>query len=164
MAYKKTVESISSQGKDHHTFKYWSLSENGGAYNFDTKITENITLYAVYTANNYTATFNGNGGNNGTSITKAYNSELGTLPTSSRKYTITYDLNSTGCSRNKSSDTVSYTFDGWYTSSSGGSKISTTTKLTQNVTYYAHWTSASTTLAVFHTVHGILHVDQGNVQ
>lgn len=70
---------------------------------------------------NCTATFNANGGStpSPSTITKTYGSQLGTLPTTSR---------------------TGYTFAGWYTASSGGSKISTTTTLTSNVTYYAQWT------------------------
>ena len=33
-----------------------------------------------------------------------------------------------------------YTFNGWYTKKSGGTKIKTTTKVTKDVTYYAQWT------------------------
>ncbi len=32
-----------------------------------------------------------------------------------------------------------YTFTGWFTAASGGTQISTSTKVTVNVTYYAHW-------------------------
>lgn len=32
-----------------------------------------------------------------------------------------------------------YTFDGWWTMMSGGNKVSASTKVTENVTYYAHW-------------------------
>lgn len=41
-----------------------------------------------------------------------------------------------------------YTFDGWYTEPTGGSKISTSTVFTGDTTVYAHWTvksSAATT-------------------
>ena len=34
--------------KAHNIFKHWSLEENGSAYNFDTLITGDITLYSVY--------------------------------------------------------------------------------------------------------------------
>ena len=34
-----------------------------------------------------------------------------------------------------------YTFDGWYTAASGGTKITTSTKVTADVTYYAHYTA-----------------------
>ena len=33
-----------------------------------------------------------------------------------------------------------YTFKGWYTKKSGGTKITSKTKVKKNVTYYAHWT------------------------
>ena len=34
-----------------------------------------------------------------------------------------------------------FILDGWYTASSGGSKINEQTKPSDNVTYYAHWTN-----------------------
>ena len=33
-----------------------------------------------------------------------------------------------------------YTFTGWFTASSGGTQVKATTKVKDNVTYYAHWT------------------------
>ena len=33
-----------------------------------------------------------------------------------------------------------YTFDGWFTAAEGGEQISADTQVTQNATYYAHWT------------------------
>ena len=39
--------------REHYTFKYWSLEENGSEYNFDTPVTHNITLYSVYELNKY---------------------------------------------------------------------------------------------------------------
>lgn len=63
-------------------------------------------------------TFNANGGSGGATKEYNFNSQLGTLPTPSRS---------------------GYKFEAWYTAASGGSKISTTTKVIGNVTYYAHW-------------------------
>jgi len=34
-----------------------------------------------------------------------------------------------------------YTFNGWYTKASGGTKVKMTTKVTKDVTYYAQWTA-----------------------
>lgn len=85
-------------------------------------LTENQALFAAWTINTYTATFNSNGGSTASpqTITRTYGSQLGTLPTTSR---------------------TGYTFAGWYTASSGGSKISTTTTMPAGgATYYAHWT------------------------
>ena len=113
-----------------YTFKGWFTATTGGTQvSASTTVTRNVTYYAQWTANirSYTATFNGNGGGtpSPSTITKTYGSELGTLPT---------------CSR------TGYTFLGWYTASSGGTKISSTTKITGTVTYYAQWSINSYTL------------------
>ena len=71
----------------------------------------------------YTVTLNPNGSGaavSKTSITVTKNNKYGTLPTPSRK---------------------GYTFQGWYTKASGGSKVTADTKVTasQKHTLYAHW-------------------------
>ena len=127
----KTVTSGEKYGtlptatKSGYTFDGWYTSGSGG-----TRITENTTvslagnqtLYAHWTEKTYTVTFNANGGNlSGNSyITVKTGSRYGTLPTATRN---------------------SYTFDGWYTSENGGTKITenTTVSLTGNQTLYAHW-------------------------
>ena len=102
-----------------HSFTGWYTAASGGTkIDVNTVINANIIYYAQWTANNYTATFNGNGGTNGASITKLYNTAIGTLPTSTRS---------------------GFYFNGWFTAKTGGTKIATTTKLTTNVTYYAQW-------------------------
>ena len=66
-------------------------------------------------------TLNANGGSVSTgTLTKGYGSQMGTLPTPTR---------------------TGYTFTGWFTAATGGTKItSTTTVPANNVTYYAQWT------------------------
>lgn len=113
-----------------YTFAGWFTAASGGTQiSSTTTVTGNVTYYAHWTATkrSYTATFNGNGGStpSPSSITKEYNAALGTLPT---------------CSR------TGYTFLGWYTASSGGTKISTTTVVTKDITYYAQWSINSYTL------------------
>lgn len=113
-----------------YTFAGWFTAASGGTQiSSTTTVTGNVTYYAHWTATkrSYTATFNGNGGGtpSPSTITKTYGSELGTLPT---------------CSR------TGYIFLGWYTASSGGTKISSTTKITGTVTYYAQWSINSYTL------------------
>ena len=90
--------------------------EKGGIYSED----KAIQLYAVWKANEYTVTFNYNAPNytENKTISKTYNSKLGALPTASRP---------------------GYVFDGWYTDILNGTKISSTTVVTTDVTYYAHW-------------------------
>ena len=113
-----------------YTFAGWFTAASGGTQiTASTTVTGNVTYYAHWTATkrSYTATFNGNGGStpSPSSITKEYNTALGTLPT---------------CTR------TGYTFLGWYTASSGGTKISTTTVVTKDITYYAQWSINSYTL------------------
>lgn len=113
-----------------YTFKGWfTAATDGTQISSTTTVTGNVTYYAHWTATkrSYTATFNGNGGStpSPSSITKEYNTALGTLPT---------------CTR------TGYTFLGWYTASSGGTKISTTTVVTKDITYYAQWSINSYTL------------------
>lgn len=113
-----------------YTFAGWFTAASGGTQiSLTTTVTGNVTYYAHWTATkrSYTATFNGNGGGtpSPSTITKEYNTALGTLPT---------------CTR------TGYTFLGWYTASSGGTKISTTTVVTKDITYYAQWSINSYTL------------------
>lgn len=113
-----------------YTFAGWFTAASGGTQiTASTTVIKDVTYYAHWTATkrSYTATFNGNGGGtpNPSTITKEYNTALGTLPT---------------CTR------TGYTFLGWYTASSGGTKISTTTVVTKDITYYAQWSINSYTL------------------
>ena len=55
--YNNKVEPVINQGKTGYTFKYWSIEKGGEEYNFNTLVTENITLYAVYSINKYIVTF-----------------------------------------------------------------------------------------------------------
>jgi len=71
--------------------------------------------------NTYTVTFDANGGTTPTSSKNVtYNSTYGTLPTPTR---------------------TGYTFKGWYTEASGGTQITSNTKVTNasNQTLYAQW-------------------------
>ena len=68
----------------------------------------------------YTITFNGNGGTPSVTSMTTIDQKLPELPTA------------THSSR--------YSFDGWYTAASGGTKITTATVFYENTTVYAHWT------------------------
>ena len=85
--------------------------------------TGNKTFYAKWTANQYTITWNANGGSvTPASSTYTYDGEPITLPTPTR---------------------AGYTFNGWFTALSGGSKINDVgkdNKPASNKTYYAQWT------------------------
>ena len=117
--------------KTGYTFGGWYKNEAcTEPWNFNTDtVTENLTLYAKWTEEEtetgYTITFNGNGGSVTPSTAKTEaNGKLRSLPTPTRD---------------------GYQFEGWYTESTGGTKVSTATEFTQNTTIYAHWTKADET-------------------
>ena len=79
----------------------------------------NITVYAKWTRNTCTITFDANGGSCSTTTeTMNQGDSIGTLPTPTRPY---------------------YTFQGWYTAASGGTQVETSTTLSTDTTLYAHW-------------------------
>ena len=126
VGYGNSVGSLTTPSKTGYSFQGWYTSSSGGSkISSSTVITSSVTYYAHWSAASYTVTFNGNGGTS-TSRTVTYNNSIGTLPSSNRD---------------------GYTFNGWYTAASGGSSISSSTTITGNVTYYAHWTQKVYTVA-----------------
>ncbi len=100
----------------------WFTAKTGGTHiTEDMSIDRDITLYAHWAAA-WTVTLNANGGAlaDGTKVMVQKGKAAGTLPTPVRE---------------------GYTFAGWYTAKSGGTKVTVKTKVTKNVTYYAHWTA-----------------------
>ena len=114
--------------KTGYTFTGWYTDQAcTQLYTKDT-VTSDITLYAGWRANTYTVNFNANGGSTSTaSKTVTYDSTYGTLPTPTR---------------------TGYTFAGWYNSASGGSQVTSSTKvsITATQTLYARWTANSYTV------------------
>ena len=125
VTYDSTYGDMPTPTRDGHTFNGWYTAKTGGTKITSTtkvSITEEQTLYAQWTANTYTVTFNGNGGApSKSSQSVTYGSTYGTLPTASKDY---------------------YDFNGWYTAASGGTKVTaaTTFNTTGNITLYAQWT------------------------
>lgn len=109
--------------KEGYDFSYWELISGNSVLsgNNITIGSEETSIKAIYTAKKYTVTYNANGGTvSGTSKSVTYNAQYGTLPTPQR---------------------AGYSFLGWYTAKTGGSKITETTivKITSNQTIYAQW-------------------------
>ena len=123
VTFGKTYGTLPSSSRTGYTFAGWYTAKSGG-----TKITSsstvstaaNQTLYAHWTANKYSVIFDSNGGSNVSSITVTYAGTYGTLPVPTRN---------------------GYTFQGWYTAKSGGTKVtaSTTVSITADQVLYAHW-------------------------
>ena len=89
----------------------------------------NLKLTYTITPNTYTVTFNANGGSVGTS----------TSSTSTVTYDATYGAGTGGW---PTPTRTNYTFTGWYTTASGGTKVESTTtvNITSAQTLHAHWT------------------------
>ncbi|QMV40696.1 InlB B-repeat-containing protein [Cohnella cholangitidis] len=89
------------------------------AFTFTTPITGNTTLYAKWTVNTYTVTFNSNGGSAVSNQTVSYNGKA-TAPIVPTR--------------------PGFTFEGWYKDSGLTTAFTFTTAITANTTLYAKWT------------------------
>ena len=128
--YKNNSVNLPKPTKSGYTFGGWYTASSGGTKVNNTYTpTENITLYAHWSANSYTLSFDANG--------------CGTLGVSYVTATVgkTYGDADDGDGLPSIALTTGKKFDGWYTSSSGGNKITNSTTVTassDNGTLYAH--------------------------
>ena len=113
--------------KGYH-FKEWQVM-SGGVTIKDDKFTmpsANVEVKAIFEKDappaptEFIVTFDGNGGTPSVGSMTTTDQKLTSLPSASRS--------------------GSYSFDGWYTKKSGGTKITTDTVFSANTTVYAHWT------------------------
>ena len=125
VTYGQTYKVLPKPTRTGYKFDGWFTKISGGSkVTSSTTVTtaQNHTLYAHWTAIEYTVTFDSNGGNPPSPKNKKvkYDETYKELPTPTR----------TGC-----------TFAGWFTAQSGGDKVtsSTTVKTAKNHTLYAHW-------------------------
>lgn len=121
--YGQSYGDLPTPTKAGYKFEGWYTSSSGGTkiYSSDTFVfTEDIELYARWSPATYTVSFNSNGGSSVSSISVKYGDTYGTLPTPKKDY---------------------YKFVGWYTSPSGGTKVSSgdTFNSASNITLYAQW-------------------------
>ncbi|MCH5157366.1 MAG: InlB B-repeat-containing protein [Clostridiales bacterium] len=111
-----------SPKKAGYTFGGW-YSDSGltNQWDFSTPVAGDITLYAKFTPNTYTISFNAQKGTCATSTKEVtYSSTVGELPTPVRE---------------------GFVFDGWYDHENGGKAYRSTTVYTtaENITLYAKW-------------------------
>ena len=114
--------------KEGHTFKHWAKEKEGKeAFNFETAIEENITLYAVFEKEPKKITLALHSNDPIDIATTAY---IKIEP--SKDFELTKDLIPFNGVRG------SYTFVGWYTKQVGGTKVTKVNSKT-DITLYAHW-------------------------
>lgn len=121
----KTYGTLPTPTRTGYDFDGWYTRETGGTkVNNTTSVGTNppTTLYAHWIGKKYTVTLDANGGTvSMASRTATYGSTYPALPDATR--------------------TGGYTFDGWYTQKTGGTKVDDNTTVTTaaNHTLYAHW-------------------------
>ncbi|MBE6382031.1 MAG: hypothetical protein E7049_03330 [Lentisphaerae bacterium] len=131
-----SLPSVECSCDDRHDWKCvgWYTKKVGGTkVTPSTIITRDVTFYARFLPA-WRIIFNANGGNIdccsiGTTRTRYVlrGKAIGSLPKPVRS---------------------GYTFKGWYTKKSGGTKVSTKTKATKRATFYAQWTPKKYTVKV----------------
>ena len=163
--------SISSGSVTNYTISISKSSTYGGAvgsYTATSKSAQSISVpygasYSISwasgtnteTTSGFTITWNGNGGSSPSATTSGNKTRTrsATNPTSSSSSitgNVSISANGWGSYGGYTYGTVGtlpsssrarYTFAGWWTASSGGTQITTSTRPTGTVTYYAHWTA-----------------------
>lgn len=127
---------LPTPSRDGYVFDGWyTASQDGSRITSSTVATKNQTLYAYWSANTpkkvYTIYFDVNGGMNSSRQSKTVTAgkPYGTFPVPARN---------------------GYSFDGWYTSQSGGEKIyeSMIVNIDSDQTLYAHWSKEAKTYTV----------------
>lgn len=126
---KLSSSNVPTATKNGRTFLGWR-DDSSSDYHSSNELTlwkEQVNYYAVWdddgSVTEYTVTYNANGGSVSPTAKVAKSGEKITLPTPARS---------------------GYTFNGWYTASSGGSKIGNagaSYTVTKSITLYAHWTA-----------------------
>ena len=118
------IGTLPTPTKEGYTFDGWYIKGSEFKVNANSTIDRDTTLFAHWIkketqTKTYTITLNANGGTVSSSSTTVKEGEkVGTLPTPTKD---------------------GYTFDGWYTSASGGNKVDSNSTISSDTTLYAHW-------------------------
>jgi uncharacterized protein (TIGR02145 family)/uncharacterized repeat protein (TIGR02543 family) len=124
-----TLPDGKSLSRNGYTFGGWNTNSSGTGTNYSAgspfSVTGNVTLYAKWEIiPTYMITFNANGGSvSPTSGVTSADGRLVSLPTPVRS---------------------GYTFNGWYTATTGGTVVTTATAFNANTIIYAQWTHTVT--------------------
>jgi len=122
-----TEITLTAMPKEGYHFKEWQVMSGGVTIKDDKFLmpNDNVEVKAIFEKDappaptEFIVTFDGNGGTPSVGSMTTTDQKLTSLPSASRN--------------------GSYSFDGWYTEKSGGTKITTATVFSANTTVYAHW-------------------------
>ena len=130
--YNDSITLPSNPEKDHCEFLGWSLTENGEVVSVDSNVSCNRTYYAIFSGERYTYTFYDHNNN----VVKTLKADKGTqiVPADNPE--------------RDNTNTKIYTFLGWYTESTGGSKVTTFPTLESDVSYYARFSEETRTYLI----------------
>lgn len=125
VTYGSTYGELPTPTREGYTFAGWFTEKNGGTpVRPEDVVTASHTLYAHWTANEYTVTFDANKGTvTPTEMKVRHGDAYGKLPTP------TLD---------------GYTFDGWY--NDNGMQVKPEDEVTASHTLYAHWKASTYTV------------------
>ena len=124
-----TEITLTATPKEGYHFKEWQVESPAGLVITNNKFTmpdSDVGFKAIFEKDappasiEFIVTFDGNGGTPSVGSMTTTDQKLTSLPSASRS--------------------GSYSFDGWYTEKSGGTKITKDTVFHTNTTVYAHWT------------------------
>ena len=133
VTFGSTYDNLPKPSRTGYGFTGWYTAKSGGSkVDSSTKVTNasNHTLYAQWTIGTYTVSLDANGGSvSPSSVKVTYGSAYSNLPTPSR---------------------TGFSFNGWYTATSGGTKITNGTTFTgsSDHTLYAQWTASTYTVTL----------------
>ena len=128
--YMVTRSDFPEARRDGHTFLGWYDNADGGNRITSYTFTANKTIYAHWKINQYTVTYDANGGTVDGQARVSVKQNYGTPVNTTLKV----------------ASRARYRFDGWYSQPSGGNKMTTFT-LTSDITVYAHWTYEEITIS-----------------
>lgn len=121
--------------RSDYTFDGWFTAASGGTkFNFNTPITANLTLYAHWSSvgNSSSGSSSSSSGNNETYVV-TFDSNGGSAVASQT-------IEKNGFAKQPADPTRNgYTFDGWFTATSGGQKFHFNTAIITDITLYAKW-------------------------
>ncbi len=131
VTYNATYGTLATTARAGYAFDGWFTAASGGTEVTDAttvSATADHTLYAQWTVQSYTVTFDAQGGSTPSLASKSvtYDTAYGALATTAL---------------------TGYNFDGWFTAASGGTQVTDATTMTTAAdhTLYAQWTPITST-------------------